>query len=294
MADIRTLFCGDTNNTPATFDDFAAKQRRDPEVLEILEYAKKGKVSEDTHRARWLVLKVLCSLLQRDGVAYYVDLKRENRRRAIVPRQMWKQILAEAHPSQFAGNFSRWRLYLTLLQHWWWMWRSMFKDAVNFARSCLGCAVATGFGRRMKPPLQPIPVSCPFKILGIDIMDLPPTDRGNRHVVVVQELFTKWPFAFAVLDQNTERIARLLVEEVIPCFGVPEALLSDRGTNLLSNLMMDMYRMLGIEKINTAYPPHCDGAVERFNCTLKTALRKHAVRFCSQWDQHLPGILWAY
>lgn len=30
------------------------------------------------------------------------------------------------------------------------------------------------------------------------------------------------------------------------------------------------------------------------NRTLNTALRKHAVRFGSQWDQHLPGIPWAY
>ena len=53
--------------------------------------------------------------------------------------------------------------------------------------------------------------------------------------------------------------------------------------------------MMGIDKINTtAYHPQCDGAVERFNRTLKTALRKHAARFGSQRDQHLPGILWAY
>ena len=54
-------------------------------------------------------------------------------------------------------------------------------------------------------------------------------------------------------------------------------------------------KMLGIDKLNTtAYHPQCDGAVEWFNRTLKTALRKHAARFGCQWDQYLPGILWAY
>ena len=66
------------------------------------------------------------------------------------------------------------------------------------------------------------------QILGID---LPTTDRGNSHVVVVQDLFTKWHFAFAIPDQKSERIARLLTDEIIPVFGVPEALLSDRGTS---------------------------------------------------------------
>ena len=34
--------------------------------------------------------------------------------------------------------------------------------------------------------------------------------------------------------------------------------------------------------------------VERFNRTLKTILRKHAQRFGRQWDEFLPGVLWAY
>ena len=88
---------------------------------------------------------------------------------------------------------------------------------------------------------------------------------------------------------------RLLVEEVVPFFGVPEALLSDRGTNLLSHLMQDVCKLMGIQKLNTtAYHPQCDGMVERFNRTLKTILRKHAATFGSQWDQYLPGVLWAY
>ena len=113
-------------------------------------------------------------------------------------QQLPKQILANSHSSRFAGHFSGRRLYDSLLQHWW--WRGMFQDATAFARSYPECAVATGFGRRIKPPLQPISVSRPFQILGIDVMDLPLTDRGNSHVVVVQDLFTKWPFAFPVPD----------------------------------------------------------------------------------------------
>ena len=40
--------------------------------------------------------------------------------------------------------------------------------------------------------------------------------------------------------------------------------------------------------------PKYDGLVERYNCTLKTALRKHAARFGVQWDRLLSGVLWAY
>lgn len=76
---------------------------------------------------------------------------------------------------------------------------------------------------------------------------------------------------------------------------VPEALLSDQGTNLLSNLMLDVCDSLGIQKLNTtAYHPQCNGLVERFNRTLKTMLWKQAAIYGAQWDKFLPGVLWAY
>ncbi len=97
---------------------------------------------------------------------------------------------------------------------------------------------------------------------------------------------------FPVPDQKAIRLAQLLAEELIPVFGVPEALLSDRGANLLFHLMLDLCEKLGIGKLNTtAYHPQCDGMVERFNRTLMTMLRKHAVQFGNQWDRYLPGLL---
>ena len=93
-------------------------------------------------------------------------------------------------------------------------------------------------------------------------------------------------------DQKAIRLVKLLVEEVIPLTGVPECLLSDRGTNLLSHLMTDVCALLGVKKLNTtSYHPACDGLVEQFNRTLKTALRKGAADCGDQWDQYLSRIV---
>ena len=125
-------------------------------------------------------------------------------------------------------------------------------------------------------------------------MELPITTNGNQFVVVFQDLFSKWPMTFATPDQKAERIARLLVEEIVPVFGIPETLLSDSGTNLLSHLMKDVCALLGIKKVNTTdHHPECDGAVERFNRTFKTMLRKQAATYGAQWDQYMYGVLWA-
>ena len=59
--------------------------------------------------------------------------------------------------------------------------------------------------------------------------------------------------------------------------------------------MKDIRKLLGIKKLNTtASHPQGNGAVERFNRTLKSMLRKQATKMEAQWDQYLRGVLWAY
>ena len=112
--------------------------------------------------------------------------------------------------------------------------------------------------------------------------------QWQNHVVVFQDFLTKWPLALPVPDQKAIRLVRLLTEEVASWFGLPEASLSDCGTNLLSHLMLDVCKELGVHKLNTtAYHPQCDGMIECFNRTLKTALHKHADTYGCQWDHYL-------
>ena len=77
--------------------------------------------------------------------------------------------------------------------------------------------------------------------------------RGNNYVVVFQNFLSKFPLVFPVPDQKTERLAQLLVEQVVPLFGVPKALLSDRGTNLLSQLLTSVCQLPGVKKLNTTF-----------------------------------------
>ena len=54
-------------------------------------------------------------------------------------------------------------------------------------------------------------------------------DELKLTLVVFRDLFTKWLMVYPTSDQKAKRIARLLVNEIVSLFGVPEALLSDRG-----------------------------------------------------------------
>ena len=56
------------------------------------------------------------------------------------------------------------------------------------------------------------------------------TERGNKHIIVFQDFPTKWPIVFPISDQKTRKIVKLLIEEIVPIVGVPEALLSKAPT----------------------------------------------------------------
>ena len=146
----------------------------------------------------------------------------------------------------------------------------------------------------MKPTLAPISVGGPFERLGADILEMPLTVNGNRYVIVFMDYLTKWMEAYATSEQTTETIVDALVD--VACrHGVPRELVSDRGANLLSNLMQDVCEAFRIKKVNsTSYHPQTDGLVENFNKTLRSMLAKYVHQFGDNWDDHLQQVPFAY
>ena len=202
-----------------------------------------------------------------DDILYYVDKKLNNRKRIVVPKCCRHKLMQEAHAGSFAGHFAAKGMYDSLSRLYW--WEGMYSDIHKYCRSCLTCAAYKGTGQRHKAPLQPIPVGEPFDRVEVDILEMPQTTRGTRYIIVFVEYLTKWVEAYASPDQTSETIARLLVDCVVYRHGVPSQLLSERGPNLLSDLIQGVCSLLGMRKVNTiAYHPQCDGLVENFNRTL--------------------------
>ena len=92
--------------------------------------------------------------------------------------------------------------------------------------------------------------------------------------------------------------AHRVAEELIVFFsrmGIPREILSDQGTNFMSQLLKEIYRLLHIHPIRTTpYHPQTDGLVERFNKTLKSMLKRVASEEGRDWDTLLLYILFAY
>ena len=270
-------------------DDLPALQRADEGLATVIKYLETGVLPEDQKVGRQIALTSSLYTLQ-DGVLYRVE--GDGTLRVIPPSQLREQLFREAHGGKFGAHLSDTKVYSELRRHYW--WEGMRKDITQWARGCLVCATHRA-GRAVRPPLSPIPVSGPFDRIGVDVVQFPRTSRGNRYAVVFLDYLTKWPEVFAVPDQSSATVAKLLVEEVVSRHGVPSEILSDRGRTFLSGLMKEVELLLGFHKVNTtAYHPQTDGLVERYNRTLIAMLAKTVQKGGPDWDDRLPYVLFAY
>ena len=74
-----------------------------------------------------------------------------------------------------------------------------------------------------------------------------------------------------------------------------EEILSDLGTQFVSECMQEVSRLLSIKQLSTTpYHPMCNGLVEKFNGSLKSMLKKLCSEQPKQWHRYINALLFAY
>ncbi len=75
-------------------------------------------------------------------------------------------------------------------------------------------------------------------------------------------------------ELSSEGWAKILRDEVYARHGMPQIVISDRGTVFVSKFMKDLYDLLQIKaNASTAYHPQTDGQTERVNQEVEKYLR---------------------
>ena len=81
---------------------------------------------------------------------------------------------------------------------------------------------------------MPIPLA-PMEFCAMDIIGpLYLTTNGNKYVLVFCDYLTKWAVAIPMSNQKAETVAKVFVEEIIFLYGTPKKLLTDQGSNFMS------------------------------------------------------------
>ena len=96
---------------------------------------------------------------------------------------------------------------------------------------------------------------------------------------------TRYPEAVPLKKITTEAVTETLLD-IYSRVGIPEEVLTDQGTQFMSECMQEVSRPLSIKGLtSTPYHPICNGLVERWNGTLKSMLKRLCQDQAKQWHR---------
>lgn len=211
--------------------------------------------------------------------------------RWVVPKGVRWQIVKLNHDDigHFAVDKTLERIKAT---YWFAKMRSFVK---KYVRSCLECAYSKSSGGKQPGFLHPIEkVAIPFHTIHVDHLGpFVKSSKGNIHILVVIDAFTRFMFLKAVRNTKTQTTIRAL-QEYFGLFGVPTRLISDRGTSFTSELFKRYMTEKGIKHVlNAVATPRANGQVERYNRTILDALTAKSIGTKeTKWDEHLSDVQW--
>lgn len=135
-----------------------------------------------------------------------------------------------------------------------------------------------------------------FQKIALDIVGpLTLTEQGNKYILTIQDNLTKYTQAYPIPDQESQTIAKTFVNEFICKFALPQTILTDQGTNFLSQLMKSVSKLFKLKHIQTtAYHPQSNGSLERSHQTLIQYLRHFINENQTDWDNWLPMATFAF
>lgn len=215
-----------------------------------------------------------------DGRLYHLgrhDFNTGGRRWALcVPEEKVAEVLAEQHND--ASHPGYWKTLKSIQQKYY--WPKMYEGISDFVRSCQICKQIKHTNENTRVPIgsyrDPISVG---RVLSLDLVGPLPASSVRKYqwIIVAVDVFSKYVFTRACASATTNVIMDFLEKDIFYRFDTPEIVITDNGTQFISDrfkLFMDEH---GIKHIRTpVYHPQSN-PVEASNKSLKQLLRAELV-----------------
>ena len=211
----------------------------------------------------------------------------------VVAKSQLQDVMKYCHDIPIAGHLGYEKTIGRVKQSFY--WPGMKKTVKTYCEQCDSCT-SRKVVKKTRAPMGHYQTGEPMECIALDILGpLPITKAGNRYILVMVDLFTKWTEAVALPNQEAETIAQAFLNEFIVKFGTPLKILTDQGRNFQSKLLCELCELLQINKSRTSPAhPQANGTVERFNRTLKCMLTMYSQEDQQTWDTYLPQVMMAY
>ena len=199
-----------------------------------------------------------------------------------------RKIARELHATTHLGGHALWKLFRDRYSH-----KAGRRICLETAQSCPQCQLGTDYGHRQKTT-GTIQSQGPWDTLSIDIVGPLPSDRRHEFLIVFVDCFSKYTILVPSSNHIASTVSEALMWHVIPYFGTPRRLLSDRGREFISSIWTTLLRSLGTQQVCTSpYHPEGNAISERSHHTMNNMLRDRLLEGPSAkaWVDKVPGIM---
>ena len=191
-----------------------------------------------------------------------------------VPKNMtWKHFFLAAVHNTTTGHHRRAEEMVTELKRLvaWWPPEHLLRDCRTWRERCKVCVSV--FSRpSQEPAFQAIRTAIPFFRLQIDLLEVKPTGaNGERYVLTVICVATRYPFLRAMTTRDSVDLAMMLLDVILDAGVVPSIIQSD---NEFCNIAFEeLCTLLGSTQLfSTALRPQSQGIVERSHRDIRAYL----------------------
>src|SRR5579863_4722887 len=177
------------------------------------------------------------------------------------------------HDSPMVGHPRIAKTIMAISKNYW--WPGMKLDVTEYIKGCATCQMTKTNTNPNKPAISPItpePNALPFQMVAMDlIMDLPSSNGYDTILTITDHDCSKAAF-FLPCNKTIDAkgIARLYATNIVPYYGIPKKIISDRDPQFTARFSKELCRILGIKQnLSTTFHPQTDGQSERTNQSLE-------------------------
>ena len=201
-----------------------------------------------------------------------------------------RRLAQELHTATHLGGQALWKLFSDRYFH-----KAGRRICIEVAQSCPQCQIGSDYGHRLKTTGS-IQSKGPWDTLSVDIVGPLPADRRHEFIIVFVDCFSRYSILVPASNHRASTVSDALLRHVVPYFGTPRRLLSDRGREFVGKVWTKLTHSLGIQRLLTSpYHPEGNSINERSHRTINNMLRAHLLEGVPSrtWVDKIPGIMLA-
>ena len=133
------------------------------------------------------------------------------------------------------------------LLHDWFFWPHMAAQTKEHIGKCP--PHLTFKAKQPKAPLESIMATLPLEFLHLNYLCLEPSKGLKENVLVVTDYFTRYAQTYVTRTQTAQTPTKTLWNKFTVHYGLTKRILLDQGQNFDSQLVVDLCKLMGTQKI---------------------------------------------